>query len=182
VSGPALSRSMQAQPGRAHVASMPDTAWPISGHPPGSSRDLMHTPVSMSPNYVSTLHRQRRTSSRPPPDTSSAPFPTRSPRQSSANAAVGGLGPPPAGRSRRANLHHPHSTRSESPTYIGLPSCSGHTQERMAARFAAGAYGRAVRGMCACCLGHKLHPTSNHHKGTFPQRSCRMRSLGHLRW
>src|SRR3954467_8548537 len=25
--------------GRVHVASMPDTAWPISGHPPGSSRE-----------------------------------------------------------------------------------------------------------------------------------------------
>jgi len=36
---------------RARVACMPDTAWPIHGHPPGSSRDLMHIPVSMS-SYI----------------------------------------------------------------------------------------------------------------------------------
>src|ERR1700736_4846274 len=34
---------------RARVASMPDTTWPISGHRPGSSQDLLDTPVSMSP-------------------------------------------------------------------------------------------------------------------------------------
>jgi len=39
VSGHAFSRSMRTQPGRAHVASTPDTTWPIDGHPPGSSRD-----------------------------------------------------------------------------------------------------------------------------------------------
>jgi hypothetical protein len=33
---------------QAHVAFMPDTAWPISGHPPGSSRDPLDTPVLMS--------------------------------------------------------------------------------------------------------------------------------------
>src|SRR6266511_1121906 len=57
----------------------------------------------------------------------SAPFPTRSPRQASTNAAVGGLEPPPAGRFRRAHLHRPHSTRSRSSTYIKLPSRSGRT-------------------------------------------------------
>jgi len=31
---------------QAHVTSMPDTAWPISGHPPGSSRDTRHHPGS----------------------------------------------------------------------------------------------------------------------------------------
>ena len=31
---------------QAHVASMPGTAWPVSGHPPGSSRDRKNTPVS----------------------------------------------------------------------------------------------------------------------------------------
>ena len=38
-----------------------------------------------------------------PPDASSAPFPHRSPRRSSANAACGGLKPSPIGRSRRAS-------------------------------------------------------------------------------
>jgi hypothetical protein len=43
------------------------------------------------------------TSSWSPPDASSAPSPCRSPRRSSANAAQGGLTPPPEGRRRRAN-------------------------------------------------------------------------------
>ena len=55
-------------------------------------------------------------------------FPACSPRQSSANAAVGGLEPPPAGRLRRAYLHLPCSTASRSPTYIELLSASGTQQ------------------------------------------------------
>src|SRR6266498_2852751 len=39
---------------QARVAYMPYTAWPIGGHPPGSSRDRCHTPVSMSSVCVST--------------------------------------------------------------------------------------------------------------------------------
>src|SRR5664280_2215593 len=58
VSGHAFSRSIRAQPGRAHVASMPDTTWPIDGHPPGSSRDRVQTPVLVSTVPISTLHRQ----------------------------------------------------------------------------------------------------------------------------
>jgi hypothetical protein len=107
---------------QAHVASMPDTTWPVNGHPPDSSRSHWYTPVSMSSVFLSTLQQLRRTSSCPLPDASSAPFPTRSPRQSSANAAVGGLKPPPAGRLRRANLHLPRSTASRSSTYIELLS------------------------------------------------------------
>src|SRR5215218_8926422 len=30
--------------GRVHVASMPDTAWPVGGHPPGSSQDTRQCP------------------------------------------------------------------------------------------------------------------------------------------
>src|SRR3954447_8130483 len=30
--------------GQVHVASMPDTAWPIDGHPPGSSRNKQQCP------------------------------------------------------------------------------------------------------------------------------------------
>ena len=65
---------MRTQPGRAHVASMPDTTWPISGHPPGSSRDRIHTPVLMPTVPISTLQRQRRTSSQPLPDASKCAF------------------------------------------------------------------------------------------------------------
>jgi hypothetical protein len=36
-------------PDQAHVAYMPDTAWPISGHPPDSSRAKSKHPVLMSP-------------------------------------------------------------------------------------------------------------------------------------
>jgi hypothetical protein len=33
---------------QAHAASMPDTAWPVNGLPPGSSRSRINAPVSMS--------------------------------------------------------------------------------------------------------------------------------------
>jgi hypothetical protein len=52
-------------------------------------------------------------------------FPARSPRQSSTDAAVGGLEPSPAGRLRRAYLHLPCSTTSRSSPYIELPSSFG---------------------------------------------------------
>src|SRR5439155_17627305 len=58
-----------------------------------------------------------------------APFPHRSPRRSSANAACVGLKPPPAGRLRRAYLHHSRSTAfQKAPTYIPhLSSCARGT-------------------------------------------------------
>ena len=52
--------------------------------------------------------------SRSPTDASCAPFPQRSPRQSSANAAWGALKPPPAGRLRRA-------TNPPSPVQLHIP-------------------------------------------------------------
>jgi hypothetical protein len=55
VSGHALSRSTQKQPDRTHVACMPDTTWPINGHPPDSSQDWFDASVSMSSSNVSTL-------------------------------------------------------------------------------------------------------------------------------
>ena len=73
---------------RSRAASMPDTTWPTSGHPPGSSRDYLKAPVSMSATHFDTSSAVRsRSPSRSPPDTSRAPFPQRSPRRSSANAA-----------------------------------------------------------------------------------------------
>src|SRR6266536_3486660 len=35
---------------QAHVAYVPDTTWPVSGHPPDSSRANSKHPVLMSPN------------------------------------------------------------------------------------------------------------------------------------
>src|SRR6266566_3952535 len=74
---------------RARVVYMPDTAWPVSGHPPGSSRGSQNTPVSMSSEWVSTRQQRfacaRLTDPHLTPLTT--PFPHRSPRRSSANAA-----------------------------------------------------------------------------------------------
>jgi hypothetical protein len=100
---------------QAHAAFTPDTTWPISGHPPGSSRRSFESPVSMSSVLISTL-----TASRPAPRLLSTGhylerlpdprlthhvrlFPNRSPRRSSADAARGGVTSPPAGRRRRAS-------------------------------------------------------------------------------
>jgi hypothetical protein len=54
---------------RARAAFMPDTAWPISGHPPGLSRNPVDTPVSMSPTtYDTSSAVHSRSPSRSPPD------------------------------------------------------------------------------------------------------------------
>ena len=82
---------------------MPGTTWPVNGHPPGSSRDYPPAPVSMPANLF--RHVNGYNARLPDPRLTHEPglLPHRSPRQSSANAAVGGLKPPPAGRLRRAN-------------------------------------------------------------------------------
>ena len=73
-----------------------------SGHPPDSSRaDLLHPgfDATLLSNDTSTAIPENEDcapSSRSPPDASRAPFPHRSPRRSSANAACGGLQPPSA--------------------------------------------------------------------------------------
>src|SRR3954451_15926183 len=107
---------------QAHVASMPGTTWPVNGPPPGSSRDYPPAPVSMPANLF--RHVNGYNARLPDPRLTREPglLPHRSPRQSSANAAVGGLKPPPAGRLRRAKiLHLLHSTTSRS-SPITLPS------------------------------------------------------------
>src|SRR5260370_21740426 len=78
----------------------------------------------MSPVFVSTRHQRFACARLPDPHLTHQVrlFPHRSPRQSSANAAVGGLKPPPAGRLRRAYLHLPRSTASRGSTYIKLLS------------------------------------------------------------
>ena len=88
---------------QAHVACMPGTTWPVNGHPPGSSRDYPPAPVLMPANLF--RHVNGCNARLPDPRLTRAPglFPHRSPRQSSTNAAVGGLKPPPAGRLRRAD-------------------------------------------------------------------------------
>jgi hypothetical protein len=87
---------------QAHAASVPDTTWPVIGHPPGPA------PAARSMATVSMPLRERNdtstavrvhSSSWSPPGTPPVPFPHRSPRRSSANAACGGLEPPPKGDS-----------------------------------------------------------------------------------
>jgi hypothetical protein len=106
---------------QAHAASVPDTTWPVIGHPPGPA------PAARSMATVSMPLRERNdtstavrvhSSSWSPPGTPPVPFPHRSPRRSSANAACGGLKPPPEGRLRRAYLHLSHSTDSRRLTYL----------------------------------------------------------------
>jgi len=74
---------------------------------------------------TATPDRHRRpsasgTSSRSPPDAiNAAPFPCRSPRRSSANAAQGGLAPAPAGptlEGQQASISHTASPLNTAPT------------------------------------------------------------------
>jgi hypothetical protein len=94
-----------------HAAYTPGTTWPTIGSPPSSSRRACN-----DLRFRCRLRNFRRlTSARPRPRAllerlpdphltrSSAPFPCRSPRRSSANAAQGGLAPAPEGRHRRAS-------------------------------------------------------------------------------
>jgi len=103
---------------------MPDTTWPIDGHPPGSSRDSRYIPVSMSPVFLSTRHQRFAYARLPDPYLTHQVrlFPHRSRPRSSAKAPVGGLKPPPARRLRRAYLHLPRSTASRNSAYIKLLS------------------------------------------------------------
>jgi hypothetical protein len=102
---------------RTHVAYMPDTTWPVSGPPPGSSRAFLLRPgfdaiyLSYDTSTAIPENEDCAPSFRSPPDASRAPFPHRSPRRSSANAACGGLKPPTAGRLRRATPSSPAQHR-----------------------------------------------------------------------
>ena len=95
-----------------------------SGHPPDSSRaDLLHPgfDVTLLSNDTSTAIPENEDcapSSRSPPDASRAPFPHRSPRRSSANAACGGLQPPSA---RAAAKGHTFISRT-APCQEALPT------------------------------------------------------------
>ena len=63
------------------AAFTPDTAWPINGHPPSSSRDKGHTPVLMpSISFDTSTANRLRSPSRSLPSASRALFPHRSPR------------------------------------------------------------------------------------------------------
>ena len=110
VSGHTLSRSTRKQPDRTHVACMPDTIWPINGHPPDFIPRQMRSPGFDVTHAVFDTSNSDRL---PDPHLTHHVrlFPHRSPRQASTNAAVGGLEPPPAGRLRRARPPSPTQHR-----------------------------------------------------------------------
>src|SRR5713101_7688723 len=105
----------------------------IEGAPLGAplSRGSRTTPVSMPSLFVSMRQQWYRTcsSSRRSPDPLVAGlFPQRSPPRLLTAAAWGGLGSPPARRTRRVYLHHWHGTLCGLSTfYVETTSLSGHT-------------------------------------------------------
>jgi hypothetical protein len=104
-----------------HLASRraPARLFPGQKVTPGSDAALSNNDASTANPVTGAFNA---TSPWSPPDASRAPFPSRSPQQSSAYAADGGLKPPPAGRLRRAsNPSSPVQHRVRSPCYIRQP-------------------------------------------------------------
>ena len=95
------------------------------GYPPGPAPIAPLMAMVSMPLWLDDTSTAVRgySSSWSPPDTSRAPFPHRSPRRSSANAACGGLKPPPDRRLRRAKPSSPteHRFLKVLPTYIQTP-------------------------------------------------------------
>jgi hypothetical protein len=115
---------------QARVVYMPDTAWPVSGHPPDSSRNTPHAPVSMSPVSVTTLHQRFACARLPDPylthtcafssSLTTTVFSQRSMRRFDAS---------PAGRRRRATTFISRAAAHQEalPTPSSSFPCSGHT-------------------------------------------------------
>src|SRR6201993_5575002 len=83
------------------------------GYPPGPAPIAPLMAMVSMPLWLDDTSTAVRgySSSWSPPDTSRAPFPHRSPRRSLANAACGGLKPPPDRRLRRAKPSSPAEHR-----------------------------------------------------------------------
>jgi hypothetical protein len=125
VSRHAFSRSIREQ--RIRLTSPPCRTPPGQeiGHPPDSSRVQKEAPFRCHLNSITTRHQRFTLVRLPDPHLTppTTPFPPRSPRQSSANAARGGLKPLPEERLRRATiLHLPHSTTSDDEPNLPPPS------------------------------------------------------------
>ena len=92
------------------------------GYPPGPAPIAPLMAMVSMPLWLDDTSTAVRgySSSWSPPDTSRTPFPHRSPRRSSANAACGGLKPPPDRRLRRAKPSSPteHRFLKVLPTYL----------------------------------------------------------------
>jgi hypothetical protein len=109
---------------RLHAGHRPASQRPSAGLLPRHSRFALVLMSPITSNDTSTAIPNIGTAHRLPDPhltQSSAPFPCRSPRRSSANAAHGGLEPPAVERFRRAYLHLSHSTASRSLDYMIRP-------------------------------------------------------------
>src|SRR5689334_12198916 len=90
------------------------------------------------PIDASAVVHTRSSSRRPPDPLTAGLFPQRSPPRLLTGAACGGLGSPPARRTRRTYLHHWHSTVHAGDLLHRLTPLSGRTTERrLGARYPA---------------------------------------------
>jgi acetyl esterase/lipase len=109
---------------------MPDTAWPISGHPPGSSRSRFNTPVLMSTVCVTT--RQQWFTRVRLPDPHLTDYVRLSPTLTTTVFNKRSLGRFEASLRRATpkghDLHHPSSIAPDHPPTSDSPSRSGHTE------------------------------------------------------
>ena len=110
-----------------------------AGHPPaeGTPARRAFVPGTMRlpgfdaivpPIDASAVVHTRSSSRRPPDPLTAGLQPQRSPPRLLTDAACGGLSAPPARRTRRANLHHRHSTSRSGDLLHRHHSTSGHTQ------------------------------------------------------
>src|ERR1035441_6271877 len=105
---------------RARVACMPDTTWPVSGYPPGSSR-VAETPRFRCRLRVSARQQRFARARLPGPRLTPnwrlfliAPHDGLQPTQHEAAWSL----PPQGGSEGPRNLHLPHSTASRTRSYI----------------------------------------------------------------
>ena len=141
---------------RAHATSTPGTARAASRPPPAEgtpARRAFVPGVLRSPGFDAIVPPidasavvHTRSSSRHPPDPLTAGlFPQRSPPRLLTGAACGGLGSPPARRTRRTYLHHWHSTVRAGDLLHRHTPLSGHTADRRISTMAVASSSRAAR-------------------------------------
>ena len=102
-------------------------------HPRAFVPGALHSPgfdAIVPPIDASAVVHTRSSSRRAPDPLTAGLFPQRSPPRLFTGAACGGLGSPPARRTRRAYLHHWHSTVRAGDLLHRLTPLSGHTADR----------------------------------------------------
>ena len=102
---------------------------PARAFVPGTLR-LPGFDAIVPPIDASAVVHARSSSRRTPDPLTAGLFPQRSPPRLLTGAACGGLGSPPARRTRRTYLHHWHSTVRAGDLLHRLTPLSGHTAER----------------------------------------------------